>query len=565
VCQRLERGVDLLGLWGLWGTDSRPSPLVQRGLVIHTSQYRSCDLGPKQVAGRSKSQAARKAVVTRTACLLAFVVLVSISVRAQPALRWAADPNSNAPYTFYGPGKTLTGFEFEIIGAIARRMGRRAEFVQNDWNGLIPGLHRGLYDCVICGIEISPDKANEVNFSLPYYFTFEQFVTRRGTPSIISLDQLRNRNIGTLDQTAALRMLENTPGVTAKTYDQEVNAYADVANGRLDGVLLDFPIAKYYAAPNPDLELSGPPFGKIAYGIAVDKGNAALQQQIDNALRDLVSSGELRTILSRWGLWTDIVAQALGQPLEPAAPDSEYRSFVSTVTSQGNVWSRVMEYTGAGPLLLHAAFLTLAVSACSMVLAIATGLLLAIGRVFGPLPARWLATAYIELIRGTPLLIQLLFIFYGLPNVGIRLSPFVASVIGLGLNYAASEAEIYRAGILSVAAGQWHAAYALGLTRMSALRLVIMPQAVRLILPPVTNDFIALLKDSSLVSALTIMELTGAYNRLATETFDYFGAGLVVALLYFVIDLPFARIARALEKRHGKESLTENLRFQGFR
>ncbi|HEY2122911.1 MAG TPA: transporter substrate-binding domain-containing protein, partial [Chthoniobacterales bacterium] len=137
--------------------------------------------------------------MTRFAWLFTSFFLVSISFGAQPALRWAADPNSNAPYTFYGPGKTLTGFEFEIIRAIARRIGRRAEFVQNDWDGLIPGLHRGLYDCVICGIEITPDKANEVNFSLHYYFTFEQFVARRGTAPISSLDQLRNRNIGTLD------------------------------------------------------------------------------------------------------------------------------------------------------------------------------------------------------------------------------------------------------------------------------------------------------------------------------------------------------------------------------
>jgi polar amino acid transport system substrate-binding protein len=507
----------------------------------------------------------RLASVARFAWLFTYLLLGAVYVNAQPVLRWAADPNSNAPYSFYGPGRSLTGFEFEIIGAIARRLGRRAEFVQNDWNGLIPGLQRGLYDCVICGIEITPDKADEVIFSLPYYFTFEQYVTRRGTPPITSLDQLRNRTIGTLDQTAALKMLENTPGLTAKTYDQEVNAYQDVANGRLDGVLLDFPIAKYYAAPNPELELCGPPFGRIAYGIAVKKNDAPLQQQIDGALRDLITSGELRTILSRWGLWTDTVAHALGQPVEPAVPDSEYRLFVSTITSQADVWSRLRSYADAGPLLLHGAFLTLAISASSMVVAIATGFLLAICRVFSPLPIRWLATSYIELIRGTPLLIQLLFIFYGLPNIGIRLSPFVASVLGLGLNYAASEAEIYRAGILSVSIGQWHAAYALGLTRMSALRLIIVPQAVRLILPPVTNDFIALLKDSSLVSALTIMELTGAYNRLATETFDYFGAGLVVALLYFIIGLPFARLAHALEKRHGKESMAESFRFHVFR
>jgi polar amino acid transport system substrate-binding protein len=478
--------------------------------------------------------------------------LLSVSVDAQPALRWAADPNSNAPYTFFPPDKSLTGFEYEIINAVARRLGRRAEFVQNNWNGLIPGLHRGLYDCVICGIEITPEKADEVSFSIPYYFTFEQFVGRRGTPPLAALDQLRGKVIGTLDQTAALRMLEDTPGVVAKTYDQELNAYQDIVNGRLFGVLLDYPIAKYYAAPNPQLQLSGPPFGRIAYGIAVDKGNETLQREINVALHELITSGELRSILSRWGLWTETVATAFGEPAEPSAPDSGYQDFVSAQISKASLWSRLQSYVVAGPLLRRAALLTLGVSMASMALAIAVGFLLAVCRVFGPLPVRWLATAYIEVIRGTPLLIQLLFIFYGLPNIGIRLSPFVASVLGLGLNYAASEAEVYRAGLLSVPAGQWQAAYALGLTRGNALRLIIIPQAIRLVLPPFTNDFIALLKDSSLVSALTMVELTGAYNRLATQTFDYFGTGLLVALLYLLLGLPFARLARSMEERLDK-------------
>jgi polar amino acid transport system substrate-binding protein len=466
-------------------------------------------------------------------CLL----FCSLSVQGQPALRWAADPNSNAPYTFFTRG-ALNGFEYEIINAVARRLGRRAEFVQNDWNGLIPGLHRGLYDCVVCGIEIAPDKADEVSFSEPYYFTFEQFVGRRGAPALLSLEELRGRKIGTLDQTAALRMLEETPGVVAETYDQELNAYQDIVNGRLFGVLLDYPIAKYYAAPNPELELSGPPFGRVAYGIAVEKGNGDLQRQIDVALHELKASGELRAILSRWGLWTETVATAFGQPPEPSAPDTEYQQFLAARNSTANTWSQLQRYAAAGPLLWRAACLTLSISLTSMAVAIAVGFLLAICRVFGPWPVRWFATAYIEVTRGTPLLIQLLFIFYGLPNIGLRLSPFVASMIGLGLNYAASEAEVYRAGLLSVPAGQWLAAYALGLTRFKALRLVIVPQAARLILPPLTNDFIALLKDSSLVSALTLMELTGAYNRLATESFDYFGTGLLVAFLYFLLGLP---------------------------
>jgi polar amino acid transport system substrate-binding protein len=481
--------------------------------------------------------------------------LCSVCVHAEPILRWAADPNSNAPYAFYAPGKALVGFEYEIINAVARRLGRRAEFVQNDWSGLIPGLHRGLYDCVICGIEITPEKANEVSFSVPYYFTFEQFVGRRDGPPLTSLDQLRDRKVGTLDQTAALRMLEETPGVVVKTYDQEVNAYQDIVNGRLFGVLLDYPIAKYYAAPNPMLELSGPPFGRISYGIAVDKGNAALQQEIDAALHQIIAVGELRDILSRWGLWTSTVAQSFGQTAQPSESESEYQAFVAAQSPPTDLWARLQSYAVAGPLLRRAALLTLSVSLAAMSVAVVIGFLLAVCRVFGPPPAQWFATAYIEIMRGTPLLIQLLFIFYGLPNVGIRLSPFVASVLGLGLNYAVSEAENYRAGLLAVPAGQWQAAYALGLTQGKALRLVIVPQAIRLILPPLTNDFISLLKDSSLVSALTMMELTGAYNRLATQTFDYFGTGLLVALLYLLLGLPFVRLARSLEERLGKGRL----------
>jgi polar amino acid transport system substrate-binding protein len=475
--------------------------------------------------------------------------LSSVAAKAELLLRWAADPNSNAPYAFYSKGKNLIGFESEIINAVANRLGRRAEFVENDWNGLIPGLQRGLYDCVIAGIEITPDKAEQVTLSVPYYYTFEQFVGRRGAPAITSLEQLKDRKVGTLDQTAALRILEETPGVIVKSYDQELSAYEDIVNGRLFGVLLDYPIAKYYAAPNPALELNGPPFGQIAYGIAINKNNGQLKSEIDSALADIIRAGELRNILSRWGLWTNNVAKAFDQPEPPSTQDTEYQAFVASQTSLQSFWSRLESYGGSWQLLGNAALLTLVVSITAMMVAIGFGMLLVICRLFAPLPVRWFATTYIEVIRGTPLLIQLLFIFYGLPKVGLQLSPFVASVLGLGLNYAASEAENYRAGLLSVPEGQWQAARALGLTQSKTLRLVIVPQAVRLVLPPLTNDFIALLKDSSLVSALTLLELTGAYNRLATQTFDYFGTGLLVAMIYLLIGLPFVRIARLLERQ----------------
>lgn len=468
---------------------------------------------------------------------------------AEPVLRWAADPDSNAPFAFYNTENQLTGFEYEIINALAKQMGRTAKFTQNDWDGLIPGLSRGDYDVVICGIEITPEKAGEVLFSNPYYITFEQFVDRKGSAPITALTELAGKEIGSLDQTGAMALLEAIPGVKVRPYQQEVNAYQDVANGRIFGVLLDYPIAKYYASPNPNLQLTGPPFGQIQYGIAIKKGNTELHKEINAALKAITSSGELREILSRWGLWTQTVANAFGQPIDPSVPDTEFRAFMAAHSESATLLTRIQRYISYWPFLLKATLVTLQVSLVGMVLAIAVGFTLAIMRVFGPWPLRMIATLYIEIVRGTPLLIQLLFIFYGLGNLGIQLSPFLAGVLGLGLNYAAYEAENYRAGLLAVPKGQMEAARALGMTHIQGLRHVIVPQSFRLVLPPITNDFISLLKDSSLVSAVTLIDLTGAYNRIATQTFDYFGTGILIAAIYLLIGLPFVRLARYTEEK----------------
>lgn len=482
--------------------------------------------------------------------LLALAFVSQSSVLADTkTLRWAAATDSNAPYAFYGPGNTLTGFEYEIIQAVAREMGREPVFVPNDWDGLIPGLGRGLYDCVICGIEVTPDKAQEVFFTNPYYVTYEQLVVGKSTPPVTGLDQLQGKAIGTLSQTASFNMLTNTPGVLVKIYDEEVNAYADVANGRIFGVLLDYPIAKYYAFANPNLKFTGPPFGQITYGIALSKGNSALAAEMNTALARVIASGEMRDILSRWGLWTAMVADTFGQPEDPSLPDTEYRAFVAATAEQPTLLNRIIGYARFWPLLLEASLLTIEVSLLGMVGAVLLGFTLAIMRVYGPLPARWLATLYIEVVRGTPLLIQLLILFYGLPNIGIKLEPFVAGVLGLALNYAAYEAENYRAGLLAIPRGQMEAARALGMTQRQGLFHVVIPQSFRLVLPPVTNDFISLLKDSSLVSMVTLVDLTGAYKQIATQTFDYFGAGLLVAAFYLVIGLPFVRLARYTEQR----------------
>jgi polar amino acid transport system substrate-binding protein len=466
-------------------------------------------------------------------------------------LRWASDLRSSAPFEFDDPehpGQYI-GFEYEIISAIAQDLGVTLEAEDVTWDGLIPGLKTGnAYDCVMCGIEYSEDRAREVDFTRSYYFSFEQLVTRSDTGEIAKLDQLRGRPVGTLDQTGAYDLLK-AAGADIRTYDEEINAYNDCARGRLEAVLLDYPIAMYYGAPNHNLRFNGPPHGEITYVIAVRKGNADVLAALNYGINQLIASGRLREILSRWNLWTELAAHTFNQPVEPAGPPTAYEAFVARVGRDVTWGERFQRLWDWREMLGWAAVNTLAISIFSMALAVAVGFCLAVVRVFAARPLQWLAMAYVELVRGTPLLIQLLFIYYGLPNIGIKLSPWCAGILGLGLNYAAYEAENYRAGLLSVPRGQMEAARALGMTRQQALLHVVVPRACRLVLPPLTNDFLSLLKDSSLVSMIAIMDLTNAYNRMATTYYDYFGVGLAIAVIYLLLGLPFVRLARWAEQR----------------
>jgi polar amino acid transport system substrate-binding protein len=200
------------------------------------------------------------------------------------------------------------------------------------------------------------------------------------------------------------------------------------------------------------------------------------------------------------------------------------------------------------PSLLSAAVTTLVLSCLAMALAVGLGAAIATGRVYGNRLLRALFTAYVEVTRGTPILLQLFVIYYGLASV-VRLPAFVAALLGLGLNYAAYESEIYRGALLAVPRGQLEAARVLGLSNWQTLRLVRAPQAFRFALAPTTNDFVAMLKDSSLVSVLTVMELTKQTQIFATNLGSWVVPGAVCAAMYLAMSLPLAQVARRLEAR----------------
>ncbi len=200
-----------------------------------------------------------------------------------------------------------------------------------------------------------------------------------------------------------------------------------------------------------------------------------------------------------------------------------------------------------GPLLAGLVLtieLTFVVIALSLVFA----LLVALGGMSRIRPLQWLVKAYIEAIRGTPLLLQLVYIYYVLPEVGIRLNSFTAGVVALTLNYSAYISEVYRGGIQAISRGQHDAAAALGMTGALAMRRIILPQAIRLVIPSLGNYFISLFKDTALCSVVSIQEVLFTAQILAAQNFQYFTLYTVVGIMYFAVSFPAARLVGYLER-----------------
>ena len=452
-------------------------------------------------------------------------------------LRWGADAEGGAPYVYPDPEKpeVLIGFECDLADALAAKLGVKAEMVQNQWDQLVPALERGNFDIILNGLEITAENQQRIAMSKPYYVYAQQIVTLTSTSGLETLDALKGKSVGVLSASVAQRLLEELGGVDIRFYPGNVESLRDLKAGRLEAALMDVPIAQHYVRPDPALKCSGPSFAPGYYGIGVRRADLSLLVALNQAIKELAEDGSLERIYRKYGLWDD--RQVTLKEYQPQLV--QQRKPISTLRD----WPKYL------PLLLRGAVTTIELSVLGMALAIVFGLIIVLARLYGIAPLRWLARAYVEVIRGTPLLIQLFLIYYGLPELGIRLNPFIAGVLGLGLNYAASEAENYRAGIQAIPHGQTEAALALGMTRWQSLQHVVLPQAVRVVIPPVTNDFIAMFKDSSIVSVITMVELTKVYGMLAMSTYDYIGLGIMTAGIYFALSYPASIFANWLEKR----------------
>jgi polar amino acid transport system substrate-binding protein len=456
-----------------------------------------------------------------------------LKVQKTGEFRWGADTAGGAPYVFFPENdpQRLIGFEIEIVEKIAKKLGVKAVLVPTPWEQLVSALNRGNFDVVFNGLEMTEPRKQVVSFSSPYYFLTEQLTVQKKTKNIKSVGDLENKKVGTMSASLAQRILEQDPQITVVTYPGPVEVYKDLEIGRIDAALLDTPIAQWYVPHYPNLINVGVPIGEGLYAAAFRKDSPILEQKINQALKELIDSGEIKKIYQKWNMWDK------NQEKLKTFKNSKNKSSVSLI----------IKYV---PLLLQGAAMTLLLSFVSMKLAVWLGLGLCLGKLYGKSFIKIFCFWFIEIIRGTPLLIQLYLLYYGLPNLGIQLNAFMAAILGMGINYAAYEAEIYRAGLLAIPKGQFEAAKSLGLSHTQTLRHVIVPQAIKIILPPSTNDFIALFKDTSLVSIITVFELTRAYNLSATTSYRFLELGLLTALLYFLMSFPLSLWSRKMEEQN---------------
>jgi polar amino acid transport system substrate-binding protein len=470
-------------------------------------------------------------------------------VRARGTLRYGSDMEGGGPYAFPDPAspRSVAGFEVEIMDRLALELGEgvRAEFSQGPWDKLLGVLDSGRIDVVVNGYEWTPGRAEDYLATRPYYIYQLQLMGPKGTP-VRSWDDLKRPRpdgspwtVAVLTASAADDFAHGPEAGTIRVvrFDGATDAMTAVQNGQYDFTLQDVPAASYYGGVFPGLRSVGSPVSRGYYVIYARRSNPTLRDALDAGIGRLAESGELRRILEKYGIWNETqvgLATDFDGPIEVASAKRGDRG-----------WTLVSHYGGR---LRAAALVTLGLSFGSMPLAMAIGLAVALGRMHGPAPLRVALATYVELIRGTPLMLQLYVLFFLL-----KLDPWVAGIAGLAINYSAYEAEIYRAGLQAVPRGQMEAALALGMSRAQALRRVIVPQAMRIVIPPVSNDFIALFKDTSVCSVITLVELTKEYSILANSTRAVVEFATATGAIYLAMSLPLSWFARWSERRLGAE------------
>lgn len=476
--------------------------------------------------------------------LTGWCLLCSGAAAAQNGRILMVTEASFPPYEFRD-GNAIRGIDPEIMREVARRAGKELVIEDMSFDSVITAVVSGKADVAASGITVTPERNKQVDFSIPYVEAAQVIIVPKGSP-IRNKDDIRGKRIGV--QHGATGDMYVTRNIQQpERFPNGALAVAALAAGKVDLVVIDRDPAVMYLAKDDHLEILPEPLTSETYAIAVRKGSTELLQQINSVIADLKTSGRLAEIREKYVAMQAEAAMASGTReaggswLENAWLDLKESFDVNFI--QESRW----KYLASGFLV------TVQVSFFSVLLGVLMGFMVAVIRATHDTTGKLrflnaLCKLYLTVIRGTPVVVQLLIIYFIIFG-SVDVSKVLVAVVAFGFNSGAYVAEIIRGGIMAIDKGQFEAGRSLGLGYAQTMVYIILPQAFKNVLPSLGNEFIVLLKETSVSGYIALQDLTKGGDIIRSQTYTAFMPLMAVALTYLAVVMLFSRLLVKLEKR----------------
>ncbi|WP_448719463.1 amino acid ABC transporter substrate-binding protein/permease [Microbacterium natoriense] len=482
---------------------------------------------PSSAIARLRRVSRVAGAATITAFLAVGAILgVSTSATAADEKYIIGTDTTFAPFEFTNSDGELVGIDMDLLRAIAADQGFEVEIRQLGFDAAVQALQSNQVDAVMAGMSITDERKKTFDFSDPYFTSGIQLGVLDSS-DVQSLDDLDGKTVavktGTQGQTFAEENQEKY-GFKVTPYQDTTDMVDAVKAGQAVGYFEDFPVLAYGIQQGSGFRLVGEPELGGEYGFAVNKGqHPELVEMFNKGLANLKASGDYDKIVD-----TYLSGEASDQPTDIISVAVKY-------------W----------PALMNGLWLTILATLVALVAAFVLGIVFGFGRISGFFLFRWLATAYVFVFRGTPILVQAFFVFFAIPQLfpGLTFNPFVAGAITLSLNTGAYMTEIIRGGIQAVDPGQNEASRSLGLGHWKTMQKVVLPQAFRIMIPSFVNQGIITLKDTSLISVIGLAELTFQSRQIIASTYLSAQVLTIVAVIYFVVITLLTLLANRLERK----------------
>jgi cystine transport system permease protein len=436
-----------------------------------------------------------------------------------------------SPFSYHDAATNqLVGYDVDVAKAVADKLGVRVEFVETPWDSMFAALEADRFDVVANEVTINDERRAKYDLSQPYSVGEGVIVTRSDDKSISSLADLKGK-VAAENATSNWSEVARKAGAKVEAVEGFTQAIKLLNQGRVDVVINDSIAVYAYLAETGDksVKIAGNVGEKSEQGFAARK-DSGLLPDLNKALDELKADGTLADISQKY-----LKADASGAPA--AAGKKQATS----------TWQLILD--SLGPLAKAAITMTIPLTIISFVIGLVIALVVALARLSPNTVVSNVARFYISVIRGTPLLVQLFIVFFALPELGVKIDPFPAAVIAFSLNVGGYAAEIIRSAILSIPKGQWEAAETIGMNYSTTLQRVVLPQAARVAVPPLSNTLISLVKDTSLASTILVTELLRQAQIIAAPTFEFFALYGTAAIYYWVICLVLSFGQSRLEHR----------------